>query len=46
MDQSTQAQDINVDKAIQHLKSVLVSGETLDAWAFNFGYLLWLTGEY
>ncbi len=35
MEQSTQTQDINVDKAIQHLKSVLVSGETLDAWAIQ-----------
>jgi Bacterial PH domain len=33
MEQSTQAQDPNIDQAIQHLKSVLVSGETLDAWA-------------
>jgi hypothetical protein len=33
MEQTNQTQDINVDKAIQHLKSVLVSGETLDAWA-------------
>jgi len=33
MEQSAQTQDENIDKAIQHLKSVLVSGETLDAWA-------------
>ncbi|MFI5193209.1 MAG: PH domain-containing protein [Chitinophagales bacterium] len=33
MEQSTQPQDLNVDKAIKHLKSVLVSGESLDAWA-------------
>jgi len=33
MEQSTQTQDVNIDKAIQHLQSVLVSGETLDAWA-------------
>lgn len=33
MEQPSQTQDLNIDKAIQHLKSVLVSGETLDAWA-------------
>jgi len=33
MEQSAQTPDVNIDKAIQHLKSVLVSGETLDAWA-------------
>lgn len=33
MEQSTQTQDANIDKAIQHLQSVLVNGETLDAWA-------------
>ena len=33
MEQPAQPQDTNVDQAIQHLKSVLVSGETLDAWA-------------
>jgi hypothetical protein len=33
MEQSTQTQDLNIDKSIEHLKSVLVSGETLDAWA-------------
>jgi hypothetical protein len=33
MEQSAQTQDANIDQAIQHLKSVLVSGETLDAWA-------------
>ncbi|HEV3223520.1 MAG TPA: PH domain-containing protein [Puia sp.] len=33
MNQAAQTQDLNIDKAIQHLKSVLVSGETLDAWS-------------
>jgi hypothetical protein len=33
MEQSSPTPDINIEKAIQHLKSVLVSGETLDAWA-------------
>jgi hypothetical protein len=33
MEQSTQTQDLKIGKAIQHLKAVLVSGETLDAWA-------------
>src|SRR5450631_969575 len=33
MEQPAPTQDVNIDKAIQHLKSVLVSGETLDAWA-------------
>lgn len=35
MEQSSQTQDINIEKAIQHLQSVLVIGETLDAWAIQ-----------
>jgi hypothetical protein len=35
MEQPTQAQDVNIEKAIQQLKSVLVNGETLDAWAIQ-----------
>ena len=35
MEQSSQTHDVNLEKSIQHLKSVLVSGETLDAWAIQ-----------
>jgi len=35
MEQLPQTQDENIQKAIDHLKSVLVSGETLDAWAIQ-----------
>ena len=35
MEQSPQTHDVNLEKSIQHLKSVLVSGETLDAWAIQ-----------
>jgi hypothetical protein len=33
MEPTAQTQDVNIDKAIQHLKSVLVNGETLEAYA-------------
>ena len=29
------SEDVNVNKALEHLKSVLVQGETLDAWAIQ-----------
>ncbi len=35
MEQLPQTQDVNLQKSIQHLKSVLVSGETLEAWAIQ-----------
>jgi hypothetical protein len=35
MEQSRQTQDANLEKSLQHLKSVLVSGETLEAWAIQ-----------
>lgn len=36
MEQVTPNQDLNIEKAIQYLKSVLVTGETLDAWAIQY----------
>jgi hypothetical protein len=35
MEQQIQTHDTNIEKAIQHLKSVLVDGETLEAWAIQ-----------
>src|SRR5215470_7017077 len=35
METVTTTQDANVNEALEHLKSVLVKGETLDAWAIQ-----------
>jgi len=35
METITPTQDSNVNEALEHLKSVLVAGETLDAWAIQ-----------
>jgi hypothetical protein len=41
MEQSIQTQDTNINNALQHVKSVLVSGETLDAWAVQVRLFAW-----